>query len=58
MQNKTKSVEEKNKRTNTGLGQLQVQEGGSLGDTFMQLSVDLRKTSTKPLTMLTSSYIG
>ena len=35
-------VEEKNKRTNTGLGQLQVQEEGSLCDTFVQLSVHLQ----------------
>ena len=32
----------KNKRTNTGLGQLQAQEGGSVCDTFVQLSVHLQ----------------
>ena len=40
-QNTTKRVEEKNKQTSMGLGQLQVQEGGSLWDTFVQLSVHL-----------------
>ena len=37
-QNTTERVEEKNKWTNTDLGQLQVQEGGSLWDNFVQLS--------------------
>ena len=41
-QNTTESVEEKNKITNTDLGQLQVQKGGSLCDTFVQLSVHLQ----------------
>ena len=40
-QNTTERVKE-NKRTNTGMGQLQVQEGGSLYDTFVQLSVHLQ----------------
>ena len=39
MQNTTERVEE---RTNTGLGQLQRQEGESLCDTFVQLSVHLQ----------------
>ena len=60
-QNTTERMEEKNKRTNTDLGQLQLQEGGSLRDTFVQLSEHLqaiageylRKTSTEPLGMLT-----
>ena len=34
-QNTTERVEEKIKRTNTGLGQLQGQERGSLRDTFV-----------------------
>ena len=54
-------MEEKNKRTNTGLGQLQEQKGGSLCDTFVQLSKHLqaitgkylRETFTKPLGMQT-----
>ena len=41
-QNTTERVEEKNKQTNMNLGQLQVQEGGSLCDTFVQLSVHLQ----------------
>ena len=39
--NTTERVEEKNKRTNMNFGQLQVQEGGSLCDTFVQLSMHL-----------------
>ena len=39
-QNTTERVEEKNKRTNTDLGQLQVQEDG-VCDTVVQLSVNL-----------------
>ena len=35
-------MEEKNKRTNTDLDQLQAQEGGSLCDTFVQLSLHLQ----------------
>ena len=41
-QSTTERVEEKNKRTNTGLSQLQAQEGESLRDTFVQLSVHLQ----------------
>ena len=60
-QNTTERVEEKNKQTNTDLGQLQAQEGGSLCDTFVQLSVHLQaiageylhETCTKPLGILT-----
>ena len=56
-------VEEKNKRTNTDLGQLQAQEGGSQCDTFyaaLRTFVDYRKRvfcaklPQKPLAMPTS----
>ena len=59
-QNTTERVEEKNKRTNTDLGQLQAREKG-VCDTFVQLSMHSQAmtgvywngTSTKPLGMLT-----
>ena len=41
-QNTTERVKVKNKRRNTGLGQLQALEGLSLCDTFVQLSVHLQ----------------
>ena len=41
-QNTTERMEEKNKRTNIGLCQLQAQEGGSPCDNFVQLSVHLQ----------------
>ena len=56
-QSTTKRVEEKNKRTNTDLGQLQAQEG-EVCDTFCAFCELTRactraKTLTKPLAMLT-----
>ena len=40
-QNTTEKIEEKNKRTNTDLGQLQAQEGLSLCDTFCTFCVSV-----------------
>ena len=61
-QNTTERVEEKDKRTNTGLGELQALEGGSLCDILcsspcicmLSRACILRETSTKSLGMLTN----